>query len=95
VELLFIMLFGVAIGTAARYIVPGRDTHGVALVPAIGGVVAGVVWLALTWLGWAWDGGVIWVITLLVSAAVSFVAAFLLVRARTESDAKRLVALGG
>jgi uncharacterized membrane protein YeaQ/YmgE (transglycosylase-associated protein family) len=95
VELLFIMLFGIAIGTAARYLVPRRDTHGVALVPAIGGIVAGVVWLGLTWLGWAWDGAMIWVITLLASAVVSAVVALVLGRSRTTADERRRVALGG
>ncbi len=94
-ELLFIMLFGIAIGIGARYVVPRRDTHGIALVPAIGGITAAVVWLGLTWLGWAWDGGLIWVVTLIAAAIVSVVAAFLIGRARAASDAKRLVALGG
>ena len=94
-ELLFIMLFGIALGTAARYLVPRRTTHGAALVPAVGGIVAGVVWLGLTWLGWAWDGGLIWIITLLVAAVVSAVVALVLGRSRATSDAKRLVALGG
>lgn len=94
-ELLFIMLFGIAIGTGAHYVVPWRDTHGVALIPAIGGITAGVVWLGLTWLGWAWDGGWIWVATLVAAAIVAVGAAFLIGRARTASDEKRLVALGG
>ena len=94
-ERLFVMLFGVALGTAVRYLVPRRDTHGVALIPAIGGIVAGVVWLGLTWLGWAWDGGLIWVVTLLVAAVVSAVVALVLGRSRATSDAKRRVALGG
>ncbi|MFU8946420.1 hypothetical protein ACLRGF_06755 [Mycetocola zhadangensis] len=94
-ELLFVMLFGIGLGTAARYLIPHRDTHGVALVPAVGGIVAGIVWLGLTWLGWAWDGGLIWVITLLASTLVAAVVALLLGRSRTTSDAQRLVALGG
>lgn len=94
-ELLFIMLFGIAIGTGARYAVPGRDTHGVALVPAIGGISAAIVWLGLTWLGWAWDGGWIWAVTLVASVIVSVASAFVIVRVRTASDAQRLVALGG
>lgn len=89
------MLFGIALGTGARYLAPRRDTHGVALMPAIGGIVAGVVWLGLTWLGWAWDGGMIWVVTLLASAVVSAVVALVLGRTRATSDEKRLVALGG
>ncbi|GGE85317.1 hypothetical protein [Mycetocola zhadangensis] len=94
-ELLFVMLFGLAIGTAARYLVPQRDTHGIAVVPAVGGIAAGVVWLGLTWLGWAWDGGWIWVITLVASAVISTIVALALGRARATSDTKRLIALGG
>ncbi|PWC08412.1 hypothetical protein [Mycetocola zhujimingii] len=94
-ELLFVMLFGIAIGIGARYVMPQRDTHGVALIPAIGGITAGVVWVGLTWLGWAWDGGWIWVATLFIAAIVSVASAFMIGRVRAESDRKRLVALGG
>ena len=37
--------------------------------PPIGAGVAAVVWVALTWLGWAWDGGWIWVVSLVAGGA--------------------------
>jgi hypothetical protein len=86
VELLFITLFGVILGLAARYTLPHRPLHGSALVPALGGIVAAVVWVALTWAGLAWDGGVIWVATLLLTAAAVVVADLALGRARARRD---------
>ncbi len=92
-ELLFITLGGVILGLGARYLLPNRDRHGVVLIPAIGAAVAAVVWVGLTWLGWAWDGGWIWVVSLVVTAAVVVVADLAIGRARKQHDQRRLEAL--
>lgn len=94
-ELLFIILFGIAAGIGVHYALPWRGTHGVALTPAIGGIVAAIVWVGLTWLGWAWDGGWIWAVTLVVATIVAAVVDLFLGRARKVADQNRLVALGG
>jgi hypothetical protein len=86
-ELLFIALIGVIIGGAARYALPGRATHGAALVPAVGGIAAMVLWVALTWAGLKWDGGVIWWVAVLGTAVVSAAVALVLGRVRTHADA--------
>ena len=49
--------------------------------------VAAVVWVALTWLGWAWDGGWIWVVSLAASALASAAAAYLIGPGRQKADA--------
>jgi ABC-type branched-subunit amino acid transport system permease subunit len=90
VELLFVALGGAIVGLAARYVLPGRSTQGSALVPAIGTAVASVVWVALTWLGWKWDGGWIWWVSLGAATVVSFAADLLLSRRRTHSDQRML-----
>jgi hypothetical protein len=87
-ELLFVALGGAILGLAARYLLPRRHTHGVVLVPAVGTAVAAVVWVALTWLGWAWDGGWIWVVSLAASALASVAASWFVGRARERSDAE-------
>ena len=92
-ELLFIALGGAILGIAARYALPHRTEYGVAVVPAVGTAVAAVVWVALTWLGMAWDGGWIWLITLVVAAAASAATAWFLGRARAASDQQLLASL--
>ncbi|MFK4728139.1 hypothetical protein ROT00_00460 [Agromyces mediolanus] len=86
-ELLFVALGGAILGLAARYALPGRATHGVALIPAIGTAVAAVVWVGLTWLGWAWDGGWIWVASLVAAGVVSALAALFIGPSRERHDA--------
>ena len=86
-ELLFVTLGGAILGIGARYALPGRHTHGVALVPAIGAAVAAIVWVGLTWLGWAWDGGWIWVVSLVAAGLVAAASAFLIGPRREQADA--------
>ncbi|TFD42645.1 hypothetical protein E3T54_04285 [Cryobacterium sp. Sr8] len=85
-ELLFVALGGAILGLAARYLLPGRDFHGAVLVPAVGTIVASVVWVALTWLGWNWDGGWIWWVTLGLSATASVAVDIVLHRRREHAD---------
>ncbi|MEL4317852.1 hypothetical protein WJX64_02420 [Leifsonia sp. YIM 134122] len=94
-ELLFVFLGGAIFGTIARYTLPHRDEHGSVLVPAIGAVVASVVWVALTWLGWAWDGGWIWWVSLGASVIAVVVADLAIGRHRVQTDAALLTKLTG
>ncbi len=89
-ELLFITLGGIILGLFARYFLPNRDRHGAVLIPAIGAAVSSVVWVALTWAGWAWDGGWIWVVSLVVTALVVAAADILIGRSRKTHDEQRL-----
>ncbi|KQM83088.1 hypothetical protein [Agromyces sp. Leaf222] len=86
-ELLFVVLGGAILGLGARYLLPLRHTHGVLLIPSIGAGVAAIVWVALTWLGWAWDGGWIWVVSLVVAALASAASAYLIGPKRERADA--------
>lgn len=92
-ELLFITVGGIIIGLAARYALPNRDRHGVVVIPAVGAAAAAVVWGALTWAGLPWDGGWIWVISLVVTAVVAVGVDLLLGRTRKQHDETRLAAL--
>jgi hypothetical protein len=92
-ELLFVTLGGAVLGLAARYLLPRRETHGVLLVPAIGTAVASAVWAALTWAGWKFDGGWIWWVSLLASAAVSIAVTLIIGRARHNGDTAMLARL--
>ncbi|MDH6236175.1 hypothetical protein [Cryobacterium sp. CG_9.6] len=89
-ELLFVSLGGTLLGLMARYLLPGRSTHGSLLIPAVGTVVAATVWVALTWLGWKWDAGAIWWVTLGVTAAASAVTALVIAKQRNQGDLNML-----
>jgi hypothetical protein len=95
VELLFIVLIGVLAGLVGRAVLPRRALLGMLLLPAIGGSAAAIVWVALTWASWRWDGGWIWVAT--IAAAVLSVAGagMLIGRARAAEDDRRFAELAG
>lgn len=92
-ELLFVVLGGVFLGAIARYTIPQRHTYGAFLLPALGGIVAAVVWAALTWLGWRFDGGWIWVVSLVLAGLVSAAAAIVIPRRRRVADDRMLARL--
>lgn len=92
-EILFVVLIGAAMGGIARYSIPGRERSGVMLLPAVGAASASALWVALTWAGLAWDGGLIWWLSLLGSAVLSVAAALLLGRRRTAHDEARFAEL--
>ncbi len=89
-ELLFVTLISFLIGLGARYALPGRDTYGVALLPAIAAIVTAVVWVGLTWLGWKFDGGWIWVVSLVAGGVISLVLALTVPRLRRGGDESML-----
>jgi cyanate permease len=86
VELLFVTLISFCIGLAVRYALPGRDTYGVVLIPAIAAIVTAIVWVGLTWLGWKFDGGWIWVVGIATGGVVSLALALILPRTRKGHD---------
>jgi hypothetical protein len=89
-ELLFVTLISFCIGLGVRYALPGRDTYGVVLLPAIAATVTAVVWVGLTWLGWKFDGGWIWAVSLAAGAVVSLVLALTVPRQRRGNDEEML-----
>jgi hypothetical protein len=89
-ELLFVALGGALLGLAARYALPRRLTHGSVLVPAVGTGVASLVWVVLTWFGWAWDGGWIWWVSFVAAAAASVAVDVVLGRRREAADLRML-----
>ena len=94
-ELLFVLVIAAAIGGLVRYALPGRHSYGVLLVPAAAVVASAIVWEALTWFGWKYDGGWIWVVGLgagLLGAIATWLAAW---RGRSRGDRRLLHELSG
>ena len=94
-ELVYVTVIGAVLGGGARYLLPGRRNYGVLLLPAVGAAATSAVWAALVWLGWRFDGGWIWVVSLAAAVVASVVTALLLVRAREQGDARLLHHLSG
>ena len=89
-ELLFVTVIGAALSLGVRYAVPGRQTHGLLLVPAVGASATAVVWVVCLWLGLTFDGGWIWVISLVLGPLAAFAVAFVLPKRRDAADAALL-----
>ena len=59
-ELVLIITGAGLLGLVARYVIPGRDRHGLALMPASGVIIGSVVWAICVWIGlspvtpWPW-----------------------------------------
>lgn len=85
-ELAYVTVIGAALGALARYALPGRRTYGLLLLPAIAAAVTAAVWVGLLWLGWTFDGGWIWVVSLVAGGVSAIIAALLIVRYRANAD---------
>jgi hypothetical protein len=95
VEIIYVTVVGAGIGLLLRYLLPGREVYGVALMPALGAAVTAAAWAGLTWLGWKADGGWIWVASLGAATVVPLVVALVLSKRRQAADARELHVLSG
>lgn len=87
-QILLALIAGAVIGTAAHFAISGRDTRGAALLPVLGTLVGGVVWLALTWIGWGLDNPLLWLAAIVVPAVVVWPTGILLTRSRHAHDTR-------
>jgi quaternary ammonium compound-resistance protein SugE len=88
--MLFAVLGGVLLGIGVFYVVPGKDKYGVAVLHAVAGAATAVVWAGLTWAGWKFDGGWIWIVALAAGVAASALTGFVLTRMRSAADERML-----
>ena len=63
-ELVLVVTFAGILGLALRYIVPGREYHGLAVMPAAGVILGSLGWLIAIWVGIDAGGPWGWVIAL-------------------------------
>lgn len=86
--MLFAVLGGLFLALAVRYLLPGRHSHGAAVLPAIGAATSAVVWAGLTWLEWPFDGAWIWVVSIAAGPLVALVVGLALPPRRERADAE-------
>jgi hypothetical protein len=94
-EIVYVTVVGAGIGLLLRYLLPGREVYGVALLPALGAAVTAATWAGLTWLGWKADGVWIWVAALGAATVLPLVVALVLSKRRQAADARELHVLSG
>ncbi|MEN9620197.1 MAG: hypothetical protein RL499_390 [Actinomycetota bacterium] len=89
-ELLFVTVIGAALSLGVRYVVPGRQMHGLLLVPLVGAAATAAVWAICVWIGLPFDGGWIWVIALVVGPLAAIALALTLPKRREQADVELL-----
>lgn len=86
-ELVLIVTGAGLLGLAARYVVPGRDRHGLALMPASGVMIGSLAWTLCVWVGLSavtlWP----WLISFGVTALGVIALGIVLPRRRDAADA--------
>jgi hypothetical protein len=92
-ELLFVVLLASSASLAVRFLFKARETFGSAMFPAVGAAVSSVVWAGLTWLQWPFDGGWIWLLSLLAGPVACVLIGLLLPKRRQKADAAMLDSL--
>jgi hypothetical protein len=93
-SLVYVTVVGAGLGLLLRYLLPGRHTYGVVLLPAVGAAVAAAIWVGVQWfalVGFPLD----WLASLVGAALVSLVVARLVSSSRSASDARELHVLSG
>lgn len=85
-EVVLIVTFGGLLGLALRYIVPGREHHGFAVMPSSGVILGSLGWLIAIWVGLDASEPWGWVVALGLALVGTVVLGIVLPRRRTEED---------
>ena len=86
-ELVLIVTFAGIIGAAARYLIPGRDRHGLGLLPSVGVIIGSLAWSLSVWLGAQPDTALPWLISLVLTTVGVSALAIQLPKKRDADDA--------
>ncbi|MEO7005627.1 MAG: hypothetical protein ABI275_09500 [Terrimesophilobacter sp.] len=85
-EMLFVVLGGLLLGIGPYYLLPGKARYGAAVLPAVDGAVTAAVWAGLTWAGWKFDSGWIWIVALAAGVVAAVLTGFVVARMRSAAD---------
>jgi len=88
-ELVLVVTFAGLIGTAVRYILPGRERHGLAMMPAAGVIAGSLGWVLAIWVGLDASGVWAWVLSLGLALVTVVALGILVPKRRDEADALR------
>ena len=85
-ELVLVVTFAGIIGLALRYIVPGREHHGLAVMPSAGIILGSLGWLIAIWVGIDASGPWGWVLSLGLAVAGTTALGIVLPKRRIAAD---------
>jgi hypothetical protein len=85
-ELVLIVTFAGILGAAVRYMVPGRDRHGLGLLPSVGVIIGSLAWSLVVWLGAPPETFIPWLISLGLATAGTIGLAVWLPKKRDDDD---------
>lgn len=92
-ELVLIVTFAGLIGGVLRYLIPGRDRHGMITMPALQVAVASVLWTGSVWLGLSPQSPWPWLVALGLSTVFSVALGIYLPKRRDAEDEQLLASL--
>lgn len=92
-ELVLVFTFAALIGAALRYMIPGRDRHGMIALPALQVGLAALLFVVAMWLGLEPRSIWPWIIALVGSTAAHIAVALWLPKKRDAADAALLAEL--
>jgi Na+/proline symporter len=87
VQILLGLIIGAVVGLAAHFALPHRDLRGVALAPLAGAAASGISWTTLTWVGFASDSPIPWIVAIVAPVMTMLVLIPALSRVRQRDDA--------
>ncbi len=85
-----IAFYAAILGLVAPYIYARSEEYGALLPPAIAMAIGSVLWAGLTWLGFKYTEGYIWVIIMVVMPLVMIVVSSRLAHARIQAREEKL-----
>jgi L-cystine uptake protein TcyP (sodium:dicarboxylate symporter family) len=85
-----IAFYAAILGLVAPYIFAKSEEYGVLLPPAIALATGGVLWAALTWLGFKYEEGYIWIIVMVLMPLVMIVVSSRIAHARSQAREAKL-----
>jgi hypothetical protein len=85
-ELVLIVTFAGIIGLALRYLIPGRELHGLAVLPATAIGLGSIGWLTAIWVGLDAGGPWGWVVALGLALVGTLALGLVLPKRRKAAD---------
>lgn len=85
-ELVLVVTFAGLLGLALRYVIPGRDLHGLAVMPSAGVILGSLGWLVAIWVGIDAEGPWGWMIALGLALGGTTALGILLPKRRKAAD---------